>query len=68
LIDKAQALINGVERSEELETTNDWEHSRNMEISDDELCLIVLNGKQLPANCEKVKDCTYNITIGVMNV
>jgi hypothetical protein len=39
-----------------------------MEILDDELCLIVLNGKQLPTNCEKIKDCTYNTTIGVMNV
>jgi hypothetical protein len=39
-----------------------------MEISNDELYSIVLNGKQLPANCEKIKDYTYNTTIRMMNV
>jgi hydrogenase maturation factor len=41
---------------------------KTWKISNDELCSIVLNGKQLPANCEKIKDCTYNTTIGMMNV
>jgi hypothetical protein len=40
-------LVDGAKENEILELDNDWEHLKNMEIWDDEMCLIVLNGNQL---------------------
>jgi len=48
-------LVDGVEESENLETYNDWEHFKNMEIWDDDMCLIVLNGNQLLDDYDEVE-------------
>jgi hypothetical protein len=48
-------LVDGAEESGSLETYSDWEHSRNMEIWADEMCLTVLNGNQLLVDCDEVE-------------
>ncbi len=34
-------------KNESLEIDSDWEHSKNMEIWDDEMCLAILNENNL---------------------
>jgi hypothetical protein len=36
-------LVDVAEKNESLEIDSDWEHSKNMEIWDDEMCLAILN-------------------------
>jgi len=36
-------LVDVAEENESLEIDNDWKHSKNMEIWDDEMCLATLN-------------------------
>jgi hypothetical protein len=53
MVDEAQALVDEVEGNKGLEGDNDWEYAENMEIWDVELCLFVLNGNQIPIDCDE---------------
>lgn len=70
LIDEVQLLVDGAKKSESFKTNSDWEHSKNMEIWDDEMCLVVLNRNQLPMIMMKWRNqglaSTYYTTIGIM--
>ncbi len=48
-------MVDAAEESEILDINNDWEHSRNMEIWDEKMCLTILNGNQLLDDCDEAK-------------
>ncbi len=47
LIDEVQSLVDVAKKNESSEIDSDWEHSKNMEIWDDEMCLAILNENNL---------------------
>lgn len=53
MVNEAQALVDEAKGNKGLKADNDWEYAKNMEIWDDELCLCVLNGNQIPMDCDE---------------
>jgi hypothetical protein len=54
-VEEVQALTDGEMRIESSIVVNDWEDAKNMEIWENNMSMLVLNGSQLLIECEEAK-------------
>lgn len=55
LVQQAQAIVDEGVNLEDLKIDNDWEDAKNMEIQEDNMNMLVLNGSQLFVDYEETK-------------
>jgi hypothetical protein len=55
MVEEVQALVDAKTRIENFGIDIDWEDAKNMEIWGDNMSMSVLNGNQMPAECEELE-------------